>query len=271
MMELRKSLYNLTAVACFLGCHTACSPLPHLPQQQDFEAGLPAGWTTDSKAVSVTRERAYSGERSLKISGKAGSGRHYLSYDLRRLPQPADQLYGAAMVYLDKGGSGGDFTLVQAEGAPRPESGAPADISVMYRARIDGRHDHLMANYDTRGKSAWNTDCWKQPAFGVNTPPAAEYRLPAGQWVCLRWHFDAINNRLAYWLNDKPLTQIEVNGSGDGCIGQDQQGRWYGPAAFERLHLGMEQYHADAGARTLYLDDIAVDTRPVDCPGADSH
>jgi len=251
-----------------LGCHTACSPTRQLPQQQDFESGLPSGWTTGSPAISVTNEQAYTGTRSLKISSHAGRGRHYLSYDLRRLPQPVDTLYGSAMVYLEGAAASGDFTLVQAEGEPKPESGAPAGVSVAYRGRIDGRYDHLMANYDTLGKSPWRTDCWKQPAFDPATaqPPAPEYRLPKNKWACLRWHFDTRQNHLAFWLNDVPLAQIEVNQVGDGCLAQDQKGIWYGPAAFEWLHLGIEQYHASAAARTLYVDDLAIDTHPTSCP-----
>lgn len=265
---MRKPLQLLAVATWLLGCHTACSSSRQLPQQQDFENGLPHGWSVGSQAISVTGEQAYSGHHSLKISSGAGRGRHYLSYDLRQLPQPTDNLYGAAMVYLKDGPAGGDFTLVQAEGGPKPESGAPRDISVAYRARVDGRHDHLMANYDTRGQSPWGTDCWKQPAFdpASSQPPEPEYRLPKNEWACLRWHFDARENRLAFWLNDVPLNQIEVQQTGDGCLAQDQQGIWHGPEAFEWLHLGIEQYHANAAARTLYVDDLAVDTRPTACP-----
>jgi hypothetical protein len=264
---LRKPFHHLAVAAWLLGCHTGCSLTnDQLPQQLDFEASLPPGWTYGSKAVSVTAEQVYSGGHSLKISSQNGRGRHYLSYDLRRLPQPANELYGTAMVFLDGKVAGGDFTLVQAEGGPKTESGAPSDVSVAYRVRVDGRHDHLMANYDTPGKSPWGTDCWKQPDFDPATPPAPEYRLPKNEWACLRWFFDARNNRLAFWLNDVPLHQIEINQTGDGCMAQDQKGVWHGPAAFEWLHLGIEQYHANAAAHTLFLDDLVIDTRPTACP-----
>lgn len=257
----------MAAAAWLLGCHTACSLTPRqLPQKLDFETGLPPGWSMDSTGLSITDEQSFNGDHSLKIAGQAGRARHYLSYDLKRLPQPVDRLYGAAMVYLDGSAAGGDFTLVQAEGAAKPESGAPGGVSVAYRARIDGRHDHLMANYDTRGKSPWRTDCWKQPAFDPAKPPAPEYRLPKNQWACLRWFFDARNNQLTFWLNDAPLHQIEVNQTGDGCMAQDQRGVWHGPAHFEWLHLGIEQYHASAAAHTLYVDEVAVDTQPMGCP-----
>lgn len=264
--DLRTRAYLATGL--FAGCAACSLPTHRLPQQQNFETGLPAGWTASGTGVAVSGDRAYSGGQSLRITSLAGRGRHYLSYDLRSLAEPADELYGTAMVYLADTG-GGDFTLVQAEGRPQPESGAPPDTTVAYRARVDGRHDHLMANYDTfGGAKPWGTDCWKQPAFdpASGTPPAPAYRLPKNQWACLRWHFDARRNRLEFWLNDAPLAQIQVNQTGDGCIAQDQQGIWHGPAAFDWLHLGIEQYHRGAGAHTVYVDDLAVDSQPTSCP-----
>jgi hypothetical protein len=255
-------------VGLFAGCASSSLSTHRLPQQQNFETGLPPGWVASPTGVSVSSDRAFSGGHSLKITSQAGRGRHYISYDLQQLPEPAEELYGTAMLYLESTG-GGDFTLVQAEGGPKPESGAPGDASVAYRARVDGRHDHLMANYDTRGsRKPWGTDCWKQPAFdpATATAPAADYLLPKNEWACLRWHFDARRNQLEFWLNDSPLTQIRVDQTGDGCLAQDQNGIWHGPAAFEWLHLGVEQYHAGAGAHTLYLDNMTVDTQPTRCP-----
>ena len=108
---------------------------------------------------------------------------------------------------------------------------------------------------------------WKQPAFdpATNTPPAPEYRLPKNQWACLRWHFDTRQNRLAFWLNDVALTQITVDQTGDGCVAQDELDIWRGPGDFRWLRVGVEQYHPDAGARTLFVDDITIDDKPVSC------
>jgi len=173
----------------------------------------------------------------------------------------------------DENTKGGDFTFIQASGNPKPESGAPESTSVMYRGRLDGRHDHFMANYDTwvdednNGSTDWLTDCWKHPAGNGATQPPTEYLLPKNEWACVQWHYDSNNNEMVFWLNETELTQIHIQQTGDGCVANTQDGMWIAPASFSELKLGIEQYHDTAKSRTLYIDDIVIDNSPVECFG----
>ncbi len=216
----------------------------------------------------MSNEQAYSGNRSLKVSATGGGyNSNMLSYNLGAQSSLKESLYGRMMIRLsDQNSKSADFTFIQADGAPRAASGAPAGTNVMYRGRVDGRNDHFMANYDTWNQAGnWTTDCWKHPQ-NINPAPQ-DYLIPKNTWACVQWHFDASKNTLQFWLNDKELSQIQVIEQGDGCVASNTQNNvWWGPEAFGSIKLGIEQYHGHAQARTMYIDDIAIDDRFVSCP-----
>ncbi|SMF09070.1 hypothetical protein SAMN02745866_00670 [Alteromonadaceae bacterium Bs31] len=284
-----KILYTLKRASFFALCSYgfACSDWQAepaaiekntLPQQtvlyENFDTGtaLPNNWRANKDAMaSVSSELAYSKPNAVKIQAKGGGyNRNFLIYDLRASPQLETSLYGSFMLYVsDEGNKGGDFTLVQTLGKAKPESGAPINTAVAYRLRVDGRHEQLMANYDTwpqnKTGEKWQTDCWKHPNGDGGLLASAEYQLVARQWRCIQWHFDNQNNQLKFWQNGQELHDINVLQTGDGCIGNKQEGNWYGPQKFEHLMVGIEQYHQSAQARTIYIDDIRLDDKPVFC------
>lgn len=173
-------------------------------------------------------------------------------------------MYGRMMIRVNTpSGSGGDFTFAQAEGTPKASTGAPADTTVMYRYRVDGRSGNLMSNYDTwidangDGATDWLTDCWDHSTT----------KMPTDQWACVEWHFDTEANELMYWLNGTEITALHVQGMGEGCVNSNSQNdEWTAPEDFLTLHLGIEQYHSGVPARTMYIDDVVVDSRPIGCP-----
>lgn len=184
--------------------------------------------------------------------------------DLNDFADVQNQLYGRMMIWVNTpAGNGGDFTFAQAEGLPKASTGAPEDTTVMYRYRVNGPNGNVMANYDTwvdangDGSTDWLTDCWDH----------STKKLPTAQWACVEWHFDSKANELKYWLNGEELTELHVMGSGEGCVNADSQGgEWTAPEDFLKLHLGIEQYHPTAPARTVYVDDVVVDDRAIGCP-----
>lgn len=221
---------------------------------------------SDAGSVEVSTERAFSGENSAKFSGAGGGyNRNYLTLDLSGTVLTAD-LYGRMMIWIDTpNGNGGDFTFVQGEGAPKADVGAPAETSVMYRYRVDGRErpGTLMANYDTwidandDGSTDWLTDCWDHSST----------QLPRETWSCVEWHFNSDNNVMEFWLDGTPIDEITINQTGEGCVDSNSQGgMWTAPASFERLNVGLEQYHGDAPARTMFIDDVAVGSEQIGCP-----
>jgi len=244
----------------------------------DAATTLPTGWTaSNANNVKVSSEKAFSGTNSVKITSPGGGFQpNNLVYSLTGTPDLQQSMYGRMMINLSSQNTkGGDFTFIQADGGPRSQSGAPAGTSVMFRGRLDGRNDHFMANYETwldsngDNNNEWSTDCWKHP--GSDTSPPQNYLIPKDQWACVQWHFDAGANTLKFWLNKNELSLIQVVNMGDGCVMDGpnpnrQNGVWWGPQSFNNIRLGIEQYAGNAQARTMYIDDIAIDDRVVSCP-----
>lgn len=225
---------------------------------EDFEGGLSA-WGTSGE-VSLSTEKVFEGASALKVAAQGGGyNRNFISLDLANTGLQSN-MYGRMMLNVNTpSGNGGDFVFVQAEGAPdSANSNAPAGTNVMYRYRVNGSDGNLMANYDTYNNSAtWSTDCWDHSTV----------KMPTNQWACLEWHFDRDANELKFWLDGTELTELHVQSSGEGCLGTAENGIWQAPAKFNTLHLGIEQYHNGVPARTMYIDDVKVDTQYIGCPG----
>ncbi|WP_185236442.1 hypothetical protein [Teredinibacter franksiae] len=223
--------------------------------------------------IQLSHKYAIDGKRSLEFKATGGGyNASFIRKNLANIPQLQQSLYGRLWLYLDESNKlSGDFTFIQAAGQPKPGTGAPDNTRVMYRARIDGRHDHFMANYETQidtdgdSISDWHTDCWKHPNADGAAEPPTEYKIPHNQWSCVQWEYHVENNEMRYWLNGQALSDIQVNGAGDGCIGSDQQGAWTAPNAFDEIKLGIEQYHTWVKPRTLYMDKIAINDSPIPC------
>jgi len=66
------------------------------------------------------------------------------------------------------------------------------------------------------------------------------------------------------WLDGKALDDLTVVGRGEGCVHQPATFPWTAPN-FDRLSVGWESYQGDS-ARTLYIDNIVIDTKPIGCP-----
>ena len=238
---------------------------------EDFDslsttADLGDYWSiTGNAALTGEKPHGEEGQSLVFTSSGGGYNRNFLSLDVSGLQEDTTQLHGRMMIWVDEpGNNGGDFTFVQADGDPKPESGAPEDTTVMYRYRVDGNHRNgtLMANYDTwvdangDGTTDWQTDCWDHSTV----------QLPREEWACVEWKFDSEANELVYWLNDQLLDEIHVTDAGEGCIGDVQNDQWTGPESFKTLHLGIEQYHNGVPERTVYIDDIEISDRKLGCP-----
>jgi hypothetical protein len=56
-----------------------------------------------------------------------------------------------------------------------------------------------------------------------------------------------------------------VTGSGDECVHQAADYPWASPA-FDYLDLGWASYNGDSGARSMWIDDVALGGTRVGCP-----
>lgn len=230
---------------------------------EDFEAQSldfpPSGaWsasTNDDGSVVVSDERAASGARAAKFTtdGANSYQRAYISLDGAPVfPLTTNEYYGRMMLWLVSSPNDGvHWTMLQSGGSVAGES-----FTSVYR--YGGQHhdanggSRLMANYDTGGGTS--SDCWQH----------SETAMPTGTWACVEWHFDGEEDLMEFWLDGAQLTDLTVNGEGEGCIANGTGGKWFAPT-FEDIQLGFESYQNDS-ARELWIDDVVIDDVRVGCP-----
>lgn len=94
--------------------------------------------------------------------------------------------------------------------------------------------------------------------------------VPVGEWSCLEWHFDGSTPGavgLLFWLDGGEVEALTVDGGRfEECVHQD--GATYvlpSPDFAARLDVGWESYNADAKARTVWIDDVALALERVGC------
>ena len=59
---------------------------------------------------------------------------------------------------------------------------------------------------------------------------------------------------------------VFIVGTGEGCVGDAQNGVWHGPSEFTTLHIGVEQYMPFSTVRTLYINAFELGTSQIGCP-----
>jgi hypothetical protein len=234
---------------------------------EDFEAydaGKAPGsvWTarTDAGAVSVDTTQHTSGSKSVKFTTQAKDGNKTAFIRLKSdavFPIAGNAFFGRMMFRLEAAPTGDvHWTMLQSTGTVPGQN---------YRSqyRYGGQHpvtagSQLMANYDTPDSYSGtgpSTDCW-QHANGV--------AIPTGKWTCVEWKFDGPQNQMRLWLDGKAITDVSIDGKGQGCLGQDASYTWAAPT-FGDIEIGWESYQNDQ-ARTVFIDDVAISTTQIGCP-----
>jgi hypothetical protein len=215
------------------------------------EPGAP--WTvltSNTGSVAVDQTRAFSGSQSVKVmtDGTNGFTRALISASgMPAFPLPNNVMHGRMMFYLEQAANDGvHWTHIEGRGALPGQNG----VSAMYR--YGGQHNQrLMANYETGGLS---TDCWHH----------SQTTIPTQAWACMEWMFDGPNDRMRLWIDGTEISDLDVMGSGMGCIGNDLGGQWPAPD-FEEIRVGWESYQNDA-PREAWIDDVIIDDEAIGCP-----
>lgn len=219
-----------------------------------FEGGsLGSAWKTrtNNGKVEVTTEKAFTGMHAVKFTTNQVSYQqaYIVNEGAPLFPLATNILYGRMMVWLDTPAAENvHWTMLSGDGPVANKS----NVSAYYRygGQPQGKYN-LLANYDTKNA---NTDCWQH----------SETKMPIGKWTCFAWKLDGVSQELHIAMDGKPITDLDVIKKGQGCIANDLGGQWLAPT-FSSTTLGWESYQADVG-HTMYIDDVILDTSPVDCP-----
>ena len=209
--------------------------------------------STNAGTVAVDSTRAFSGSKA--VLATAPNGPNYrrafigLGSGSPIFPGAASELYGRAMIWLEAAPTEVHWTMIQAQGRA-----AAGTHDAEYR--YGGQHGtgRLMANYETNNNV--RTDCWDH----------SETVVPTGKWACAEWRFAVATNEMQFWLDGTEVSDIHVTDRGEGCGGNDLNGQWLAPPAFDNLFLGWEHYQAWSGDIRIWLDAVAVSTQRLGCP-----
>jgi hypothetical protein len=220
---------------------------------------------TNSGAISVDGAQHASGSQSAKLTTIAKDGTKTALLRLEAssvFPVMGNVFYGRMMFRLEAAPTASvHWTLIQAGGLI-----AGQNYHSLYR--YGGQQpvtqnnmfvgSQLMANYETPDSYSGTgpkSDCW----FHAN-----KRVVPVAKWSCVEWKFDGPNNQMRMWLDGVALSDLDVNGVGQGCVNQPATYAWTAPT-FDHLDVGWESYQNDE-ARTLYIDDLIVSKSPIGCP-----
>jgi len=206
----------------------------------DFEA-YPAGaapqgaWkatTGNGGTLTVDTSKAWSGTKSLHITTPGGGARAVITQGKPLLPLEGNNLYGRMMMFFVQPPFTTHYTLVRASG-PLPGGGnATYSLGGFSKANV-------LFNYQPGDLLRWGKGVW-----------------PANQWTCVQWQFDGGKDEARVWLDGQPLTDMTVSKATKD---------WPAPS-FQTLAIGFENCCASDVKVQLWIDDVAVDDKPIDCP-----
>lgn len=243
---------------------------------EQYTTGAAPGspWTVmlsnaQASSITVDATRARSGSRAVKVSvAAAPADKTYrsamLAFQGTKLPVTGNALFGRMMFWLESAPEKDvHWTFIDGYGMVPGK-----DYHAFYR--YGGQHpitnngsfvgNQLMANYET-------PDTYQTPPVGISSDcylHADKKVVPSGKWACAEWNFDGSKNQMRFWLDGVELTDLAMNGTGQGCGAQSQDFVWTAPT-FTRIDVGWESYQAD-DARTMWIDDVAIGTERLGCP-----
>jgi hypothetical protein len=207
--------------------------------------------------VAVDETRAFSGQRSVKVSIAATATNDTYRQAMLAvtgtplIPVPANHLYGRFMIYTARiPDKTVHWTIAHGDG---PVTGGTGTYNY-------GGMGGLMANYyrsyDDKSTAA---DCWQTK----NTP------FPTGRWVCVGFEYDGGANEMRFSLDGAEVPELHVVGlskTDATCTVKGVDGRWVAPT-FKNITVGWESYqHDTAGAHEAWIDDVVLDDQPIPCP-----
>jgi hypothetical protein len=217
---------------------------------EDQSGGTPSGdWQFTAPdcqgtgTVTVDSAVAHTGNKSLRVDGKAGYCNHAFVASTHDLSTVGPVVYVRLWVRHTTALPTSHVAFVS---MPDSSQGGRA-------LRIGGQNGALQWNRETD-----DATLPAQSPAGV----ALSSPLPTGSWQCLRFAIDTSSGHLDTWLNGQQVPGLHM----DGVPTQDVDQQWLSrttPPRPTALRLGWESYAT--GDDTLWFDDVAVDSSPVGC------
>jgi hypothetical protein len=203
---------------------------------EDFENGLDAAvWTTrkvGDATVTVDDVHAARGTKALHIKTAAGgSGNFGYISEKKSFPATNNILYGRMFVWFEDAlTTDGHFTLAEGAG-----TGTPAVI------RFGGQNKFFGVGTDSGSSGDWTDKDNKL--------------IPAQTWICAEFEFKGDTHEFHVWWDDGERTALHSGPSNHSGFTMPQ---------FNSLWFGWWMYNM-AEPQELWIDEIAVDFKPIGC------
>jgi len=206
--------------------------------------------------VSVDTTHAYSGKNSVHFKTPGSTDFEHAFISLKGAPYFPVQdntFFGRMMIYVTQVPTNTvHWTMIEGQGTMVPGQPTLTEAVYRYGAQING--NQLMANYDTKPTSS---DCAQRSTT----------KVPQGKWTCVEWRFDGKLKELDFWMDgmqNQALAVKQMANNTGVCQNKSWSGIWE-PPTFNSIAIGFQHYQKGPGE--LWIDDFAIDTKKLGCPG----
>jgi hypothetical protein len=166
-------------------------------------------------------------------------------------------LYGRMQMYIDPNGTSVHWTFFGVNGMAEPSSPAT------------GRNaSYILSSLPKQGVNTYSF------VYGLSAMGADGYHdcsqqsataMPSS-WACISFELDSVARKLRMYKDGAATPILSIDDHGKGCVAPTNVADpWYGPAVTQ-LFVGAWSFHAMNAPLDVWLDDLAVDTKPVSCP-----
>lgn len=218
---------------------------------EDFEDapldGNPDGWDLRSSGVyggngmGTTEAQAFSGARSFQLQS-GDSGAQWLTYQ------------GDISVFDD--GHWGRLYLRMSDPVPWPDRGG-----VIHGDIVEARGNWQGSTHQVRWAVINNAAMLHNWGYNVQTSNAGEFIHETGyiydwteEWLCVEWHHDQSAQNATLWIDGEMI--LDVTEADDPQL-----------PTFDDISVGWANYQAADPEFVLFLDDVALHTERIGCPG----
>lgn len=214
----------------------------------------------DNRGMDIDSSRATSGAKALHVFLEAGTddagGRLRASGDLPVLAGNPTHLYGRMMMYLEPVATSVHWSFFRLVGEAEPGSPvAPRSARYLLSSLSDSGYYSFVYGLEASGGNPF-VDCSQRQ----------DATLLEGTWTCVSFELDSVNRQLRMWLDGAADPAVEVDNTGQQCVGDvPNDTPWYGPAA-EEFFLGAQTFHPMSGRLDVWFDDVVLDVNPLPCP-----
>lgn len=218
---------------------------------EDYPIGeVPGGdWSANARgagAVEVDGERAFSGDKSLHVTGKLNADHAYITAPVEDSPVAHVRFMMYTASYP---ASSGVHTRLALLGLSNAASGSPYS-------------SYSLATYNGLAIERVNSIYLRDTGTKLDDPKLTN------RWVCFEFGVDKTggegNVKVQIWIDGRELSLSPAGSSSHG-----QTSNSWDPVVFEMFMIGLYGYQSDSQPADYWIDDVLVTSERAACPAVE--